>query len=638
MNIAARFVNSHQCRLPVPLNFNRRADFKHVRFASRLHRYLSNNDVEGCWDVLHDPPKEFNFSRDIIDFWAAEKQKKSRGDMPGFWFAKESGNEPDIKYTFSDLSLAFGNRVCRPFISCVHFECRVAGFLKHDLGLDKNSRLLVILPKTPEFWLVLLGAIRCGITLTTCTTMLTAKDIKFRLGKFLPLQVVGSFDCVQHKVAVSKEGVRSDWKLFDSLLRNSREHEGNATYAEDPAIVFFTSGTTGPPKMVEHDQGYFLAHLSTACHVHSPEQHDVVWCIADPGWAKVAWGTFPTWLMGACFFQTQMPKFLSTATLAAKIISVFQVLRDYPVSKLCAPPTVYRALLQQDPSLFQFKSLVDCISAGEPMNPEVMLKWQNLTGVEIREVYGQTETIHDEKGREVAVGETGLIAVDISSKRPFGLFAGYRDDPERTANVFRNGFYYTGDRASMDVDGYFWFYSRADDVIISAGYRIGPFEVESILIEHPAVVECAVVASPDLDRGEVVKAFIVLHPDYKSQDFKCLAEELQQYVKKHTAPYKYPRKLLFIRGCSLSLGDELICPLGRVVLHYCQNTQQWRHPKAGERIRVCSHSGQTPRPVTVTGVRHAEFRSAPPFSVEQLLLLLGVAPALNPIRLSHWNT
>ncbi|XP_075725088.1 acyl-coenzyme A synthetase ACSM3, mitochondrial isoform X2 [Rhipicephalus microplus] len=486
MNIAARFVNSHQCRLPVPLNFNRRADFKHVRFASRLHRYLSNNDVEGCWDVLHDPPKEFNFSRDIIDFWAAEKQKKSRGDMPGFWFAKESGNEPDIKYTFSDLS---------------RLSQRVAGFLKHDLGLDKNSRLLVILPKTPEFWLVLLGAIRCGITLTTCTTMLTAKDIKFRLGKFQPDciiagsnemaavdEVVGSFDCVQHKVAVSKEGVRSDWKLFDSLLRNSREHEGNATYAEDPAIVFFTSGTTGPPKMVEHDQGYFLAHLSTACHVHSPEQHDVVWCIADPGWAKVAWGTFPTWLMGACFFQTQMPKFLSTATLA--------VLRDYPVSKLCAPPTVYRALLQQDPSLFQFKSLVDCISAGEPMNPEVMLKWQNLTGVEIREVYGQTETvvlcaspkhhpikpgsmgipprnillqIHDEKGREVAVGETGLIAVDISSKRPFGLFAGYRDDPERTANVFRNGFYYTGDRASMDVDGYFWFYSRADDVIISAG-------------------------------------------------------------------------------------------------------------------------------------------------------------------------
>lgn len=575
MNIAARFVNSHQCRLPVPLNFGRRANFKHVRFVSRLHRYLSNNDVEGCWDVLHDPPKEFNFSRDIIDFWAAEKQKKSRGDMPGFWFAKESGNESDIKYTFADLS---------------RLSQRVAGFLKHDLGLDKNSRLLVILPKTPEFWLVLLGAIRCGITLTTCTTMLTAKDIKFRLGKFQPDciiagsnemaavdEVVGSFDCVQHKVAVSKEGVRSDWKLFDSLLRNSREHEGNATYAEDPAIVFFTSGTTGPPKMVEHDQGYFLAHLSTACHVHSPEQHDVVWCIADPGWAKVAWGTFPTWLMGACFFQAQMPKFLSTATLA--------VLRDYPVSKLCAPPTVYRALLQQDPSLFQFKSLVDCISAGEPMNPEVMLKWQNLTGVEIREVYGQTETvvlcaspkhhpikpgsmgipprnillqIHDEKGREVAVGETGLIAVDISSKRPFGLFAGYRDDPERTANVFRNGFYYTGDRASMDVDGYFWFYSRADDVIISAGYRIGPFEVESILIEHPAVVECAVVASPDPDRGEVVKAFVVLHPDYKSQDFNCLAEELQQYVKKHTAPYKYPRKVEFVDQLPKTISGKIL--------------------------------------------------------------------------------
>ncbi|KAL3178811.1 hypothetical protein MRX96_009484 [Rhipicephalus microplus] len=523
MNVAARFVNSHQ--------------------------YLSNNDVEGCWDVLHDPPKEFNFSRDIIDFWAAEKQKKSRGDMPGFWFAKESGNEPDIKYTFSDLS---------------RLSQRVAGFLKHDLGLDKNSRLLVILPKTPEFWLVLLGAIRCGITLTTCTTMLTAKDIKFRLGKFQPDciiagsnemaavdEVVGSFDCVQHKVAVSKEGVRSDWKLLDSLLRNSREHEGNATYAEDPAIVFFTSGTTGPPQ----DGGARSGLLPCPLVNGMPRAQS----------------------RAARRRVTQMPKFLSTATLA--------VLRDYPVSKLCAPPTVYRALLQQDPSLFQFKSLVDCISAGEPMNPEVMLKWQNLTGVEIREVYGQTETvvlcaspkhhpikpgsmgipprnillqIHDEKGREVAVGETGLIAVDISSKRPFGLFAGYRDDPERTANVFQNGFYYTGDRASMDVDGYFWFYSRADDVIISAGYRIGPFEVESILIEHPAVVECAVVASPDPDRGEVVKAFIVLHPDYKSQDFKCLTEELQQYVKKHTAPYKYPRKVEFVDQLPKTISGKIL--------------------------------------------------------------------------------
>lgn len=576
MNIAARFAKSHSCaRLLVPSNFGRLLKCEQVRSVSRLHKHLSNNDVEGCWDVLDDPPKEFNFSRDIIDFWAHEKQKSTCGDTPGFWFAKESSNEPDIKYTFADLS---------------HLSRRVAGFLKHDLGLDKNSRLLVILPKTPEFWLVLLGAIRCGITLTTCTTMLTAKDIKFRLGKFQPDciiagsnemaavdEVVGNFDCVQHKVAVSKEAARNDWKLFDSLLRNCREHEGDATYTEDPAIVFFTSGTTGPPKMVEHNQGYFLAHLSTACHVHSPEQHDVVWCIADPGWAKVAWGTFPTWLMGACFFQAQMPKFLSSATLA--------VLRDYPITKMCAPPTVYRALLQQDPSLFQFKSLVDCISAGEPMNPEVMMKWQNLTGVEIREVYGQTETvalcaspkhhpikpgsmgipprnvllqIHDEKGREVAVGETGLIAVDIGRKRPFGLFGGYRDDPERTANVFRNGFYYTGDRASMDVDGYFWFYSRADDVIISAGYRIGPFEVESMLIEHPAVVECAVVASPDPDRGEVVKAFVVLHPDYKSQDLERLAEELQQHVKKHTAPYKYPRKVEFVNQLPKTISGKIL--------------------------------------------------------------------------------
>uniref|UniRef100_A0A1E1X417 medium-chain acyl-CoA ligase n=1 Tax=Amblyomma aureolatum TaxID=187763 RepID=A0A1E1X417_9ACAR len=549
--------------------------FVHVRSVSRLHKYLSNNDADGCWEVVDNPPQEFNFSRDIIDFWAAEKRRKGRDGSPAFWFSRETSGEPDIVYTFADLST---------------LSQRVAGFFKRELGLGKGSRLMVILPKTPEFWLVLLAAIRCGTLLTTCTPMLTAKDIKFRLSKFQPdciiaglnempavEEVVGSFDCVQHKVLVSKEPVRNGWKSFGSLLCKSQEYEGEATYRDDPALVFFTSGTTGPPKMVEHMQGYYLAHLTTACHVHNPEQHDVSWCIADTGWAKAAWGTFPAWLKGACVFQAQMPRFLPTTTLA--------VLRDYPITQLCAPPTVYRTLLQQDPSLFQFRSLEDCISAGEPMNPEVMLKWHSLTGVQIREVYGQTETvalcaapkhhpikpgsmgipprnitlqIHDENGKEVAVGETGLIAVAVDKKRPFGLFSCYRDDPERTTSTFRNGFYYTGDRASVDADGYFWFYSRADDVIISAGYRIGPFEVESVLVEHPAVVECAVVASPDPDRGEVVKAFVVLQSDYKAMDAKHLTEELQQHVKKHTAPYKYPRKVEFVDQLPKTISGKIL--------------------------------------------------------------------------------
>lgn len=549
--------------------------FVHARSVSRLHKYLSNNDADGCWEVVDNPPHEFNFSRDVIDFWASEKQKKGRGDSPAFWFARETTDEPDTVYTFADLSTR---------------SQRVAGFFKRELGLGKGSRLMVILPKTPEFWLVLLASIRCGTLLTTCTPMLTAKDIKFRLSKFQPDciiaglnemptvdEVTGSFDCVKHKVLVSKDEIRNNWKSFSSLLRKSQEYEGEATYTDDPALVFFTSGTTGPPKMVEHTQGYYLAHLSTACHMHNPEQHDVSWCISDTGWAKVAWGTFPTWLKGACVFQAQMPRFLPATTLA--------VLRDYPITQLCAPPTVYRALIQQDPSMLQFRSLGDCISAGEPMNPEVMLKWHSLTGVQVREVYGQTETvvlcaapkhhpikpgsmgipprnitlqIHDENGREVAVGDTGLIAVDVGKKRPFGLFSCYRDDPDRTASVFRNGFYYTGDRASVDVDGYFWFYSRADDVIISAGYRIGPFEVESVLVEHPAVVECAVVASPDPDRGEVVKAFVVLQSDYKAMDPRHMAEELQQHVKKHTAPYKYPRKVEFVNQLPKTISGKIL--------------------------------------------------------------------------------
>lgn len=546
-----------------------------VRSVHRLHKHLVNRNSEGYWEVLDNPPSEFNFSRDIIDFWAAEKGKAGN-DIPAFWFAKETSREPDVKFSYADLS---------------HLSQRVSGFLQRDLGLGKGSRLMVILPRTPEFWLILLAAIRSGILMTSSTTMLTAKDIKFRLSKFEPDcviaganempavdEVVGGFDCVRHKVLVSKGSAGNNWKQFDTLLRNFHdEHKGEVTLADDPAFVFFTSGTTGPPKMVEQAHQYCLAHLSTACHFQNLGERDVFWCMSDTGWAKVAYGTYSTWLVGACVFQAEMPKFLPTATLA--------VLRDYPITKLCAPPTVYRALLREDSSMYQFKCLDDCLSAGEPMNPEVAMQWLRLTGLDIREGYGQTETvvlcaspkdlpvkhgsmgvaarnillqIHDDNGKEVAINETGLIAVDVNKKRPLGLFTCYRDEPEKTASTFRNGFYYTGDRASKDIDGYFWFYSRADDVIISASYRIGPFEVESVLLEHPAVMECAVVASPDFERGEVVKAFVVLHADYRTADTGRLTEELQQHVKKHTAPYKYPRKVEFVEELPKTISGKIL--------------------------------------------------------------------------------
>ncbi|XP_077526548.1 acyl-coenzyme A synthetase ACSM3, mitochondrial-like [Haemaphysalis longicornis] len=547
-----------------------------VRSVHRLHKHLANRNIEGYWEVLDDPPAEFNFSRDITDFWAAEK-RRSRNDIPAFWFAKKTGcSAQDVKFSFDDLS-------------CL--SQRVSGFLQRDLGLGKGSRLMVILPKTPEFWLILLAAIRCGILLATCVPMLTAKDIKFRLSKFEPdciiagpnempavEEVVNGFDCVQHKVIVSKESAGNNWKNFDALLRNFHgQHEGEVTKADDPALVFFTSGTSGPPKMVEHAHQYCLAHLTTACHFQNLMARDVFWCMADTGWAKTAYGTLPAWLVGACVFQAEMPKFLPTATLA--------VLRDYPITKLCAPPTVYRSLLREDPSLYQFKCLNDCISGGEPLNPEVFAQWRRLTGLEIREGYGQTETvilcaapknlpvkpgsmgvparnvslqIHDKNGEEVAVSETGLLAVSVNKKRPLGFFTCYRGDPEKTASSFRNGFYYTGDCVSKDHDGYFWFYARADDVIISAGYRIGPFEVESVLVEHPAVMECAVVASPDFERGEVVKAFVVLHADYRTADTRRLTEELQQHVKKHTAPYKYPRKVEFVDELPKNIGGKIL--------------------------------------------------------------------------------
>uniref|UniRef100_V5GL74 medium-chain acyl-CoA ligase n=2 Tax=Ixodes ricinus TaxID=34613 RepID=V5GL74_IXORI len=425
---------------------------------------------------------------------------------------------------------------------------------------------MVILPKTPEFWLIKLAALRCGIILTSCTSMLTSKDIGLRLTKFAPHcmmagegqadavdQVIGGFPGVRNKVVVSGSSGRSGWKSFSDLLKGAQEFEGVETLRDDPAFVFFTSGTTGPPKMVEHSQGYCLANLATATYFQSLHRSDVFWCISDTGWAKVAWGTFPAWLTGACLFQARMPRFSPETTLS--------VLCDYPITKLCAPPTVYRALLQLDPSLFKFRSLNDCVSAGEPMvalcaSPVDKVVKPGSMGLPLPNV---TIQIHDDEGRELGPNEIGHMAVATTPRKPFGLFTCYRDEPSKTETAFRNGFYYTGDKGYKDNDGYLWFYARADDVIISAGYRIGPFEVESVLAEHPAVAECAVVGSPDPNRGEVVKAFVVLRASHRNiEDLDGLAVELQEFVKKNTAPYKYPRKVEFVGELPKTISGKVL--------------------------------------------------------------------------------
>ncbi|KAG0411757.1 hypothetical protein HPB47_011119, partial [Ixodes persulcatus] len=326
------------------------------RLLNSLQQSLLNGTAEGYWNVLADPPTRFNFPRDVIDLWSTQEKGASPSN-PAFCFAVDDNPNADMNFSYTELS---------------SLSKRVSGVLKDQLGLSKGDRLMVILPRTPEFWLIQLAALRSGIILTTCTPMLTSKDIGLRLTKFAPHcvvagegqadavdQVIGGFPGLRNKVVVSSSSGRSGWKSFCDLLKGAQEFEGVETLRDDPAFVFFTSGTTGPPKMVEHSQGYCLAHLTTATYLYQLCKRDMLWCISDIGWAMVCFGTFPAWLTGACLFQARMPRFSAETTLS--------MLCDYPITKLCAPPTVYHALVQLDPSLFKLRSLNYCISAGEPM-------------------------------------------------------------------------------------------------------------------------------------------------------------------------------------------------------------------------------------------------------------------------------
>jgi acyl-coenzyme A synthetase/AMP-(fatty) acid ligase len=338
------------------------------------------------------------------------------------------------------------------------------------------------------------------------------------------------------------------------------------TAADDPLLVYFTSGTTASPKMVLHTHAsYGIGHDVTARFWQDLGPDDVHWTVSDFGWAKAAWGKlFGQWRLGAAIL-------LHDGRGKPDFDAMLRMIGRHGVTTFCAPPTVYRAFAQLDLSGYDFASLRHAMAAGEPLDAETFAVWKAATGTEIHDGYGQTETCNlianfpclpikpgsmgkpvpgydvavvDEDGTVLPAGREGHVAVRVEPERPVGLFAEYWRDEERTAAVFRHGWYYTGDRAHIDDDGYFWFVSRADDVIISAGYRIGPFEVESVLIEHAAVAECAVIGVPDPERGQVVKAFVVLAAGHEGDE--ALVAALQDHVKRETAPYKYPRRIAFV--------------------------------------------------------------------------------------------
>ncbi len=514
------------------------------------------------WNI----PAKFNFAQDIIDAHASDKSKQNL--VAFHHMSSKAGSQ---KWTFEEMS-----QDSKDFASAL-------------LRIGHMQKALIILPRIPEWWILNIAAMRTGTVLLPGTTQLTSQDLQSRLaiskadtiivdnqGAYKIEAIQGSLE-LKHKVLVDKvqdESLKGKGWVYLSDLVGLKDNPACPsdlkTKSDELLQIFFTSGTTGAPKMCAHTHGsYGYCHWVTGKFWLDLKPTDLHWNISDTGWAKSAWSNlFAPWSQAAGVFVHDMPRFEAG--------QVLQVLKSQPITTLCAPPTLYRSLIQcQD--LCELDHLRHCVSAGEPLNEEVIRAWHDKTGLWIREGYGQTETtlvaatmkdmkvkpgsmgkaapgydvrIINDKGVQVPDGMEGNIAIHCPPGRvQGGLFAGYVDNSEMTAKAFVNDYYLTGDRGFMDQDGYIWFTSRDDDVIISAGYRIGPFEVESALLKHPGVIESAVVASPDLSRGQVVKAFVILSPDYQLKLPKMkdsVIKELQEHVKAETAPYKYPRKIEFV--------------------------------------------------------------------------------------------
>jgi acetyl-CoA synthetase/medium-chain acyl-CoA synthetase len=409
------------------------------------------------------------------------------------------------------------------------------------------------------------------------TTLLTPKDVAYRIqsgeavavitdeeGAAKVEQVADECPALRLKILLGAE--REGWVNYTRAVASAMSTlKREPTRGDAPMMIYFTSGTVGYPKMVLHTHvSYPIGHIVTGKYWLDMKPTDLHWNLSDTGWAKAAYSNlFGPWIMGAAMFTFDgRGRFDARQTL--------ELLERYPISTFCAPPTAYRLLVLENLRQYRLAALRHCIGAGEPLNPEVIEAWQRGTGQTIRDGYGQTETVIlvanfppmpvkpgsmgkpspgfivgvvDDDGRDVPPGTEGDIAVKLTPRRPVGMFKEYWCNPEATSNCIRGDWYITGDRAIKDEEGYFWFVGRADDVIISAGYRIGPFEVESALVEHPAVAEAAVVASPDQIRGDIVKAFVILAPGH--QPSEPLKQDLQEHVKRVTAPYKYPREIEF---------------------------------------------------------------------------------------------
>ncbi len=515
-------------------------------------------------------PENFNFAYDVVDRYAKEDPEKR-----ALVWCDDHGGERI--FTFREMS---------------EESQRAANFLVRH-GIQKGDVVMLILRRRFEFWFFMLAMHRIGAVAVPATNQLLQKDIEFRTNAAQVKMIVSLDDpkiqaevekampkspSVRTLVTVGKN--RGSWQSYhaeESQLSTSfaRPEGAAATTNDDIMLLYFTSGTSGYPKMVEHNFLYPLGHIVTARYWQNVVDDGLHLTIAETGWAKAVWGKlYGQWLCGTAIFAYDMDSFKPDLLL--------RKLEHYGVTTFCAPPTVYRYLIRLNLSKYDLSKLSYCVTAGEALNPEVYNKFYEQTGLKMFEGYGQTESTvmvgnfpgmepkpgsmgkaapgYDVKivrpdGTKCAPGETGSIVVCLDKQRPFGLFAGYYHDEKNTEKVFSDGVYHTGDVASYDEDGYIWFVGRDDDVIKSAGYRVSPFEVESVLQQHPAVLECAVTGVPDKKRGQAIKATVVLTEGYEAD--KKLELDIFDFLKKQTAGYKQPRILEFVKDLPKTISGKI---------------------------------------------------------------------------------
>ncbi|MDD2243031.1 MAG: AMP-binding protein [Dysgonamonadaceae bacterium] len=540
-----------------------------------LEKFVKQTEFTSQQDFIEnykiDVPENFNFAYDIVDEWATKNPEKR-----ALIWTNDKGDEKELN--FAELK---------------ELSDKTASFFQSQ-GIGKGDMVMLILKRNIEFWYSIIALHKIGAIAIPATHLLTDKDIVYRANAASIKAIVASNDenLIEHidksmdrspsidLRIITSDPVPSGWISFWDGINNAApfvkpEHVNTN---DDIMILYFTSGTTGQPKMVIHDFKYPLGHITTAKYWHNLNENSIHLTVADTGWAKAVWGKlYGQWIVGATIFVYDFEgRFIPG--------NMLEMLSKYKVTSFCAPPTIYRFLILEDLNKYDLSALEYCTTAGEALNPSVFESFYEKTGIKMKEAFGQTETsptiitfpwiepkpgsmgvpnplykmdllAHD--GRSAEDGEQGEIVFCTDEGRPLSLFMGYYRDEELTESVYSNNVYHTGDLAWRDEDGYYWFVGRTDDVIKSSGYRIGPFEVESAVMTHPAVVECAVTGVPDEIRGQVIKATIVLSADYKDKAGDDLAKEIQNHVKNVTAPYKYPRVIEFVDELPKTISGKI---------------------------------------------------------------------------------